>query len=132
MLSAKLSPTAANPGIWVIYNNVNLVMVEEIQVATDTALTITIANKASDPGLTANAMVDRNAGGGGNIATGEAQVTALPAGLATMMTLPLAASTITLLLNGHWLAITAGWAMLVYTTQVASNVTVNMFARIIA
>jgi len=132
LFSKLLAPTGVNPANWVVYNNQNTVMIEEISVNTDTAMTLTVSYGSGDPGLTAASRFDRMLAGGGIGPTVEAQVTAKPAGLTDVLSLPIPANSPTLLLNNHWLALTRLNAMVVYTPAVAGNVTVSIFGRSIS
>jgi len=132
LFSRLLAPTATTPANWVVFNNQNTVMIEEIAVNTTTAMTLTIAQLASDPALTVGTAYDRKLAGSGSPPKVEAQVTANPANMTNVLTLPIPANTPTLLLNNHWLALARLNSMVVFTPAIAGNVTVSIFGRSIS
>jgi hypothetical protein len=127
--SAALAPTASTPAIWVIYNSNTSLIIEGVRVSTDTALTMTLAYKVGDPGLTQLTTHGRNTGLQAAQATAEAQVTAVPSLQGTWLTQPMQAASYIDILAGNWLYLANGWSALLYSPPVAANVTATIFYR---
>jgi len=120
---ASLLPTVVNPGVFALVGELKWSYLFSIWFGTDTALTITVYSKGTDPGL--NVVTAHQMGrGGGPASWMEAQVAALPGNVTTLWPVQLPAGFAGEILYPAWLVAQA--TIVVATPAVAANVTCAM------